>query len=448
MKVIQRQAVFVSKLLGEQKINTALKYRFLGFCHFKKIDDGYLLFNNLTKELLYITVREDALLKNKTYDYSDPFIAQLIKKWFLVPENCDDIKLSTQITSLVKQLANSNNITLYNIVTTTACNARCFYCFEAGVLPKFMNEETCKDVCKYIIENYGGKQVKINWFGGEPLCNYKAIDIISEYLSQRSVSFISAMTTNGYLFDDNIILKAEKLWNLKKVQITLDGMEETYNRVKNYKNTDKNPFYRVIDNINKLLHCGISVNIRLNVDKYNISEMYSLVDYLYSKFSNIKGFTVYAHLLFEDTGFVKISRSESERNSIAEEFIAFRRYIEELGIWERGKLEKNIKTSFCMADSVNAVLVSPEGRLGKCEHYVDSKFSGDIYSDNVVPPDKDYRKPIERCRSCAYFPSCMRLADCPHCQNECYEYEQALRLMDLERQMLDAYKNYLSDNGR
>lgn len=98
------------------------------------------------------------------------------------------------------------------------------------------------------------------------------IDQICSELREKGIPFSSTMISNGYLFDADMISRAKAEWKLTFVQITLDGTEETYNRVKAYVGVKDNPFRRVINNINELLRSDIDVSIRLNVDRYNADD--------------------------------------------------------------------------------------------------------------------------------------------------------------------------------
>lgn len=446
MIIIQQQANLFSKIIGEQEIKIHKKYRVLNFCIQVKCESGTLFFNNLTKELLLLSETETKALKSANFQVSSDFIVTLIKKWFLVSEEHDDVKLSLQVTQLAKHFTPKTKLRLYNIVTTTACNARCFYCFEAGVVAKSMTAKTASDVSKFILKNYNGKDVKINWFGGEPLCNVKVIDIISEILHNNNINYRSAMTTNGYLFNDDMLLRAVNLWNLKTVQITLDGMRDTYNRVKNYINGVEDPFSQVINNVKKILKNDISVIIRLNVDEYNINEIYELVNYLNTLYGGSNGFTIYAHILFEQTGHIKTIKTEDQRELITSEFLSLKTYIEELGLWTKtASLSNNIKTTFCLADNENGVLISPEGKTGRCERHVDDEFDGDIYTNPTINTWNEYWSPINKCEFCALFPSCLRLKKCPNCEQECFKYEREVQLHDLEKQIIARYKKYLNN---
>lgn len=443
MRIIQSSAPLIHIVIGQQRINNDIKYRLLHYCVTINENNITLIYNNITKELLELTKEEFELISNAPFFLNNDFLQNLAKKWFLVPEEYNDFLFSQQVTSIAKQFAQDKNINHYNIVTTTACNARCFYCFEAGAKVSTMSTDTAKSVAEYIYKHSGNEKVKINWFGGEPFCNKLAIDEITKRLKELNVDFSSTATTNGYLLDKNAVCKAVNNWNLRAVQITLDGMHETYKKVKNFINDDPNPLERVINNIGGLLNAGIGVTVRLNMDKHNSAELFDLVDYLAERYAKSDKFAIYAHLLFEDTGFVKTSRSNEQRKSIADEFFKLRTHIVNLGLWGHGmKLEKDIKTSFCIADSKNGILISPEGKIGKCERTVDSDFISDIYSDIPLESWSDYCQSTERCYTCAFYPSCMRLSGCPNCKHECYEHEQKQRLLDLELQVLNAYKRF------
>lgn len=218
MKIIIPQAPLISKILGEQSKKDS-NYRLLNFCILKKAYDGVaLLYNDLTKELLALDSDEAEIIEDKSYSADNDFVNTLIKKWFLVPETSDDLKLSNQILSLARAFDVNKGIKDYIILTTTACNARCYYCFEAGARTTTMTADTAKAVADYIVSNCSGEKVNIRWFGGEPLCNTAAIDIISQILTENNVKFSSNIVTNGFLIDEKLAEKANKFWKLKNAR--------------------------------------------------------------------------------------------------------------------------------------------------------------------------------------------------------------------------------------
>ena len=226
-------ASLYEKLLGHQKVNDSIKYRLLKFLLFKPVNKGVLVYNLLTKQMILIT--------NQLYDYiTDNKIVysaalnELIQYWFVVPANFDEFKCFKQLKDFYKSIDNEEYINTFTILPTTKCNARCFYCFENNKKRADMSEQVAIDTAKYIKMESKGKGVLIKWFGGEPLCNTKAINIISNYLSDNNIIFKSNIITNAYLFNSENVELAKNIWNVKKAQITLDGTEKLYNSIKSY----------------------------------------------------------------------------------------------------------------------------------------------------------------------------------------------------------------------
>jgi sulfatase maturation enzyme AslB (radical SAM superfamily) len=104
----------------------------------------------------------------------------------------------------------------FTILTTSKCNARCTYCYEQLIPNKrHMSEKVAMDIVEYIIKNANREEpISFEWFGGEPLYNYRIVDIISSNICSAGIDFTSNMISNGYLFDDDIIARAKSIWKL------------------------------------------------------------------------------------------------------------------------------------------------------------------------------------------------------------------------------------------
>ena len=444
MLEIKKPSQHIVKVIGEQKFNRNINYRLLHFCVKLKVDNGYLLFNNLTKEMLFLTREEFAELEDGGTLIVEENTKMLAEHWFIVPQAFDDIALCEQLRQVLRLLKPQKGyINNFTILPTTGCNARCFYCYEAGTPVKTMDETTAADVANYIMKKSSGKKVRLNWFGGEPLCNIKAIDTICNVLSHNNIDYYSTMTSNAYNFDNDLIRKALELWKLNWIQITLDGLADTYNRVKNYKNHDPNAFSKVIDNIDNLCKNKVQVQIRMNMDKHNVNELFELADFLYKKFSNYTNFVPYALPIYEDVGFEKTIRSNEERKALTDKYILLCKHFDELGFRRRTMHFNEIKTSSCQADKKDWVIIMPDGHLGCCEHYVGSDFFGTIYEDTFKPNWSKFRAPLVKCKTCPAYPTCLLLERCPSVTSECYEYKQFTKLDNIYSGMYDYYNAYL-----
>ena len=414
MNVVREQIKSVKQVLSIQEVDSAKTYRPAAFCMLTEVDGQDIAYNTLTGEIAELTEKEAGLLREKEIAFCEE-ASELVKKWYLVPVEHDDIQLSDEIEAFVKLFEKEDGISSYTIFPTMDCNARCFYCFENGRQKMPMSEQTAKDVVEYICKNApSDKKVKIAWFGGEPLYNARVIDIITSGLKEKGIEFASTIVSNGFLFNDELVSHAKNDWNLKQAQITLDGEEETYNTVKAYIDADgKNPFLVVTDNIEKLVLADIKVNIRLNMGEHNKEELFSLVEWLGKRFAGEKKPNVYAHLLFE---YEKTGVSVEKHIAAAKALSMLEQRCFELGFSHVEPVRKEVRLNHCMADSDRAITILPTGKLGKCEHYSDDEFVGDIYSGITdkakVAEFAERVVPKELCNDCPAYPQCIRLKKC------------------------------------
>ena len=94
------------------------------------------------------------------------------------------------------------------------CQLRCKYCFAStgdfGKGRKLMSLETGKHAIDFLLENSGDRpNLELDFFGGEPLMNFKVVKQIVEYARSREKEFNKkfrfTITTNGLLLDDEKI---------------------------------------------------------------------------------------------------------------------------------------------------------------------------------------------------------------------------------------------------
>lgn len=435
MQIIAPAASLVNQVVGKQQRKEGQVYRLMTYVIQCPVSDGVLLYHTLTCCMVLLTNEEAAQLTTQQ---------ELIDNWFLVPELHDDRMLCQQIRQTAQLfISPQKTITGYTILTTTGCNARCFYCYEKGTKPVTMTTDTASKVVRYILAHRGEENVKISWFGGEPLYNVNVIDQICSELKEHDVPFKSAMISNGYLFDAEMVQRAKDLWQLKQVQITLDGTEQTYNRVKRYIYGDVNAFERVLRNIQLLTDAGICVQIRLNVDKHNIEEMSELVSLLHKRFGVNKRLIIYSRELY-------CKRTLEDAAALYNQRMELERQIDELGHRGKQELQKEIKLSLCMADNDRNVVIIPDGHLGKCEHFVDREFFGHIDSEEkdkeVLRRFKERPADIKACNTCPYYPQCFRLKVCE--KGECTPELQKEMIHNTIMAMKDEYERWKKEEGR
>lgn len=448
MKLVQKTNSLIDLVVGKRTYNEKVGYRKLYYLICKEVNDGMLVLNNLTKAIILLEKEEINAFKNLDFIGFEDLRVRLVELLFLVEQDFNEKQTADSLRNISKTFSASKEITNFTILPTTSCNARCFYCFEADAKYITMDEKTAKAVAEYIIKKSAGKSVNIHWFGGEPTCNIAAIDTICDILVEKKINYKSSMTTNGYLFDSEVIKKSVKKWNLKGLQITLDGLADTYNRVKNYKNGDNNAFSRVIDNIDKLSKAGVSVRIRLNMDKHNSDELYELTDFLSANLAEKERLSLYVMPLYENVGFEKTVHNEVEREELMDSCIALTDYFSKSGFAPRKYYDINtIRNYACQADNPDMQLILPDGKLAFCEHYLENDSFGSVYDENLKKPFWcDYRKPINECNTCPLYPTCLVLERCEKGNGNCDRYTIYSHTKSLENSLIKTYE-YLKKQG-
>ncbi len=378
-----------------------------------------ILYNTATGAIVVINGEEDL---NNSLD-------QLKRMFFYVPEDFDEISWVNDLRKTKIAKEKNNIITGYTIFSTSDCNARCFYCFEKGAQRNDMSPNTALDVANFITKKCNGNKVVLRWFGGEPLLNTKAMDIICETLKNNSIEFTSSMISNGSLFNNSNVTKAKNLWNLKGVQITLDGTKNVYQKAKSYVNSDGKEFDKVIENIEQLIETEIRVSVRLNQDLYNTDDLKELVLFLEQKFADRKYFSVYNSLIYTQ------NPDESFENDRLEAFKKVQREIIDRNLFRDNYLNKRLKIKHCMADDATSVVILPNGDLGRCEHYVYEHLIGSIYSNEINKEEinkwKDTYQIKQKCYDCPLYPQCLRIKMCPEEPKDCsfIQCENKIELM-------------------
>ena len=405
-------------------------YRMSTFVIKLQIKDGFLLYNSATGCILHFDNEQDLLNSRDT----------LISNWFLLPTtNFDEFLWIDFLRDKKSELLASKHTKSYIIMTTMDCNARCFYCYEKGRKPITMTAKTASDLSNFITENSEKNNTKLTWFGGEPLLNFKVIDSICTNLHNNGVNFYSHIISNGLLFSENIVKRARTLWHLNRVQITIDGTEKTYLRIKDYKGHLGNEFQRVICNIENLLKNNVSVSIRLNQSLDNTTDLLDLVEYIRDKFPNYAKLSVYNRLLFD----------EEITNKVQEAYFDLKHKIMRLGLL-KPKYEDPIRFNRCMADSAYAYVVTPNGHLGKCEHFSENYLIGTLsdkeFDQQVISQFKEKYENTPLCKTCPLYPSCVRLKMCPSEKEECSDFLRDDYLDSIRFMMREEYNQHIQIN--
>ncbi len=362
-------------------------------------DKNYLLFNTSNSSCVILTKEEFEHFENNNLD--ENLEKELYRLGFYVD---DDYSESEYILARNRINYEKSRSLGFRIFTTTNCNARCFYCYENGVKHFDMSKETADLIINFITERISlYNSLQIQWFGGEPLVNYKIIDYITEKLKplieKYNIKYSSTMISNGYLFNDELIKKAKNEWKLKKIQITLDGLKDTYQKIKQI--NDENAFEKVLENISKLAKNGIKVSIRLNYSSKNFDEILNLIDFLSDFYKNQANISIYAKRIFEEM---------DKKSTISMDKKIFKKLVDKK--YFRNNLSSIKPSSLtCMANNVNHFVINADGKFLKCARALNLPC-GEVGDIKNLKLNKNINIWIKtqypkKCYKCKLFPLCL-----------------------------------------
>ena len=180
--------------------------------------DRIILYHTRTTALITL----DSQLYNKIFvekDFSDTdVIQQLSSMGFII--NSHDEELGILDAMRIKEIGNP--IQGITILTTTDCNARCFYCFEEGIARYSMTKEIAQQTINFINDFYDDKELAIAWFGGEPLLNFPIIEFITLELKKLGYILNTHITTNASLLTRRMLDFFISNYKHTSFQIALD----------------------------------------------------------------------------------------------------------------------------------------------------------------------------------------------------------------------------------
>ncbi len=372
------------------------------FNYYQPAQSNWLVYNTLYNTLARLTNFEYEKLLGKKYCGKE-----LIKKFFseglLVEENLNELMLYERWATMQRQI--DKPYLSVNITTTLKCNARCYYCYEKGVRHKDLSDTQIRAVNEFIKSNLReNDMLALTWFGGEPLLNAKAFDDITNFLTSSGVKFSSYIITNGSLVTKKLVTEKFKRWNVHDVQITLDGIAETYEKRKAYVNQRAGIFNRILKKIAIVAESGATVHIRLNIDRNNMEEIFKLIEILEENFGNVPEISWYPAFLTE----VGSDLTETEKIEFIKKLFSKLKNPTKMNAARR--LHSLPKSVACMRNDPKSITVDVYGNVYTCEHLVGRKEESiGTLNDFDTQTNKNRIEVALRaeCENCVFLPKCM-----------------------------------------
>lgn len=392
----------------------------------RQYDDATIFFNAATCALAVVDenfLRVLGDVKNNSYDeakYDAQLISDMKSSGCLVEDDVDELERLEFYRNLSKYDMTHFGLT---IAPTLDCNFRCKYCFETHPKGK-MSSETQAALVKFAASRLErAKNFSVTWYGGEPLLAKEIIWSLSEKFLElcaaSSVEYKSFIVTNASLLEDSDVEQFKK-YKIRGAQITIDGIKEVHdNRRRSI--TNESTFDLLIDRANLLLNNGLSVVIRINIDKDNIDRVDELLDILAERIDKREDLKIGFGQVAVYTDICKSIENDCYNNAQFANIMLplYKKVLAQGFTVNKMAAYPEPRVNFCCVDYANSFVIDNRGELYRCWNHVgDLKMSSGNVNDLNEEFSKNYLSWIQwnpikhpKCRECDCLPICM--GGCP-----------------------------------
>lgn len=372
--------------------------------------DKVLLFS--TRRLSKAIVPKSVLRAVEEGTLSAESTATLTRLGFLVPDSdAERREMLTIMTDAEERMKKAFLMAVMNL----DCNLACTYCYEGKQRGKhYMSPETADLLVRYTEEHFlgRGKELTIDFYGGEPLLSIKLILDISQRLKETAeregTTYAFTLVTNGTLLTADSVSQLVPL-GLKSARVTLDGPKDNHDRYRPF-SSGKGSFELIVRNlldVSGLIKVGLSGNYTQD----NYREFPLLLDEL-----NERGLSPekIAHVMFapvSDTlGEHLMPEFSDGCCSLDEPWLVDAGLFLREEILRRGYYTPKVMPTTCMIEFRDNLVVHYDGTLYKCPAFIGSEG---LDTGRLETGVSDYRESHgmdvwkkDECLDCAYLPLC------------------------------------------
>ncbi|MGE3509733.1 MAG: radical SAM protein [Vicinamibacterales bacterium] len=203
----------------------------------------------------------------------------------LVPEHEDEL---TAVVIENEKAIDANDV-LYEVIQPTAwCQLDCHYCGQEHAHHMLSRSEQEQLLARLNARLSSGKyrQLKVGWFGSEPLAGLPVIRSLSPRLRRTaeafSCNYSARIVTNGMALTPKIAAELIAL-SVQEAEVTIDGLEGDHD-ARRYTKGGKGTFKQIFANVCATARTTeLGLAIRCNVDGRNAEGVRSLIELIAEK---------------------------------------------------------------------------------------------------------------------------------------------------------------------
>lgn len=226
--------------------------------------------------------QDDALLVKKQILPEHDKISDWIEKGYVVDPVAEKKLYHSKYLDFI-DTRETDEVQMFFVPWYT-CNFSCTYCFQEsyGSTPVELSEAVVDAFFNWVNQKFSGRRKYITLFGGEPLLPGKIKkDIISRFVKRcKSENLELAIVTNGYNLAEyiDVLMQAK----IREIQVTLDGPRDMHNQRRILRGGDGS-FDHIVKGIDLALEEGLTINLRMVVDRENLHTLPELAQFAIAK---------------------------------------------------------------------------------------------------------------------------------------------------------------------
>lgn len=256
-----------------------------------KESDNYFIVNLLNGSADILNPAEGSMVQDFLNGKTIPaeFHENLTAQGYLVDAKEEEQLYRTKYLDFI-DTRDDDEIQLF-FVPNYSCNFACTYCYqdEYTTAKQGLTNEVIDAFFSYVNSEFAGRKKYLTVFGGEPLLNSpKQKEMIAYLLKLANDSSLEVcFVTNGYSLVDYVdILKTA---SIREIQVTLDGKGSVHDKRRFLKGGGAT-FDKIVEGIDTCLNNELPVNLRMVVDKENITGLPEMAQFAIDKGWTKSGF--------------------------------------------------------------------------------------------------------------------------------------------------------------
>ncbi len=381
------------------------------------IGDERFVYNTLSTSIISLDEETRMCLETGTYNKLPQDVITVLKQnGFIVDKETDETKIYNYYYETTRFADSLNKLDLI-ILPTYFCNLSCTYCIQDCYKENSkIQKKGINSIIRFAemqLAQSSITRVMFSLYGGEPLLAKKECieltDRIRKLTEKYSTPLDTYIVTNGTLIDQEVI---DRLFipNKMYMQISIDGLKESHNRKRTYKNHN-GTYDKITQNLENLLTNGLKefVTLRINIDQENISEAERIIE-TFRPYSD----DIYFGLLTPQGHNINNAQNcISSKDCASKHDYEFTQALKRYGINPIGS--KFGKKMPCADNSENKYMIDPYLDIYKCDLLLGKKeyrvgFLNETGKLNLLPQfyEQMTRTPFNfiECTNCILLPSC------------------------------------------